>query len=176
VTSVSDPAFLAGYPSGSRVFVTKIGKNLQLNKNLINYFHQKLQFTWSKIAIYLSLGLHKGRPSYRHLQPSKENIQHLKTCKFLTFLYFCWTFLPSWIRIPTLDPDPRAWLNRIQSGSETLVATHKMHFLPSYPAAGKNGSQIISFIPLSHCLHVWHVICSCLREMSLLSALSLGTF
>ncbi len=35
---------------------------------------------WSKIAtgIYLSLGLHKGRPRYRRsLQPSKENIQHL---------------------------------------------------------------------------------------------------
>jgi hypothetical protein len=33
-----------------------------------------------KIAIYLSLGLHKGGPSYRRsLQPSKENIQHFKT-------------------------------------------------------------------------------------------------
>jgi hypothetical protein len=32
------------------------------------------------IAIYLSLGFHKGRPSYRRsLQPSKENIQYLKT-------------------------------------------------------------------------------------------------
>jgi hypothetical protein len=29
---------------------------------------------------YLSLGLHKGFPVYRRsLQPSKENIQHLKT-------------------------------------------------------------------------------------------------
>jgi hypothetical protein len=34
-------------------------------------------FFCSKIAIYLSLGLFKGRPSYRRsLQPSKENIQH----------------------------------------------------------------------------------------------------
>jgi hypothetical protein len=32
-----------------------------------------------KIAIYLSLGLHKGCPSDRRsLQPSKENIQHFK--------------------------------------------------------------------------------------------------
>ena len=32
-----------------------------------------------KIAIYLSLGLHKGRPSNRRsLQFSKENIQHFK--------------------------------------------------------------------------------------------------
>jgi hypothetical protein len=33
-----------------------------------------------KTKIYLSLGLHKGRPSYkRSLQLSKENIQHFKT-------------------------------------------------------------------------------------------------
>jgi len=39
-----------------------------------------------KIAICLSLNLHEGRPSYRKsLQPSKENIQHLKTWNFLTF-------------------------------------------------------------------------------------------
>jgi hypothetical protein len=37
-------------------------------------------FFKSKIAIYLSLGLHKGCPSYRRsLQPSKETIQHFKT-------------------------------------------------------------------------------------------------
>jgi hypothetical protein len=42
--------------------------------NLISIFLIK------KIAIYLSLGLHKGRPSYRRsLQPSKENIHYLKT-------------------------------------------------------------------------------------------------
>jgi hypothetical protein len=35
------------------------------------------KFFIQKIAIYLSLGLHKERPSYRRsLQPSKENIQH----------------------------------------------------------------------------------------------------
>jgi hypothetical protein len=38
---------------------------------------------FDKIAIYLPylfMGLHKGRPSNRiSLQPSKENIQHLKT-------------------------------------------------------------------------------------------------
>ncbi len=44
--------------------------------------------------------LHKGRPSYRSLQPSKENIQHFKTRNFLIFFYFCGSFLlPSWIRI-----------------------------------------------------------------------------
>jgi hypothetical protein len=37
-----------------------------------NYF-------FSKIVMYLSLGLLNGHPSYRRsLQPSKENIQHFK--------------------------------------------------------------------------------------------------
>jgi hypothetical protein len=47
---------------------------------------KKFDIFLSKITIYLSLGLHKGRPSYsRSLQPSKENIQHFKTSNFLTF-------------------------------------------------------------------------------------------
>jgi hypothetical protein len=34
----------------------------------------------SNIAIYLSLGLYKGCPSYRRrLQPSKDNIEQFKT-------------------------------------------------------------------------------------------------
>jgi hypothetical protein len=39
---------------------------------------------------------------------------------FLNFFYFCWSFLPSWIRIriPNPDTDPLTW---IESGSETLV-------------------------------------------------------
>jgi hypothetical protein len=42
-------------------------------------------FFWSKIAITLLLGLLKERPSYRRiLQPSKENIQHLKKWNLLT--------------------------------------------------------------------------------------------
>ncbi len=87
----------------------KIWKNLQL---------KKLDIFLSKIAIYLSLGLHKWGPSYRRsLQPSKENIQHFKTWHFLTFFYFCGSFLPFWIRIqsgfririPNLDS--LTWLN-----------------------------------------------------------------
>ncbi len=62
-----------------------------------------LIFFWSKIAIYLSLGLHKGRPSYRgSLQPLKENIQLFKAWNFSIFIknYYppgsgsclvCWT-------------------------------------------------------------------------------------
>jgi hypothetical protein len=51
---------------------------------------------------YLSLGLHKGRTSYRSLQPSKENI--------LNFFLLLWVILPSWIRIqiPNPNTDPLA--------------------------------------------------------------------
>ncbi len=53
------------------------------------------------MATYLSLGLHKGRPSYRRsLQPSKEYIQHFKTWKFRTFFYFVGP-----------DPDPETQIN-----------------------------------------------------------------
>ncbi len=68
------------------------------------------------MAFYLSLGLHKGRPSYRrNHQPSKENIQHFKRWKFCPFFYFLGSFLPSWIRILIrnlyADPDPAAQIN-----------------------------------------------------------------
>jgi hypothetical protein len=44
---------------------------------------ENLNIFSSKTTIYLSLGLHKGRLSYRRsLQPSKENIQHFKTWYF----------------------------------------------------------------------------------------------
>ncbi len=92
--------------SGSRVWWPKNEKKLQLEI--------QLSFSWSKIAIYLSLGLHKGRPSYRRsLQPSKENIQHFKTWKLCIFFYFYGSFLPSWIRIRNLnaDPDPATQIN-----------------------------------------------------------------
>ncbi len=61
---------------------------------------KKLNFFGSKPTIYLSLGLHKGRPSYkRSIQLSKENNQHFKTWSIFIFFYFCGSFLPSWIRI-----------------------------------------------------------------------------
>ncbi len=59
-----------------------------------------------KIAIYLSLGFHKRRPSYRGgLQPSKENINYFKKWNLLAFFYVCGSFLPSWIRIRIANPD-----------------------------------------------------------------------
>jgi hypothetical protein len=46
-----------------------------MTKNLKNTAKKNYQ----KIAFYLSLCPHKGRPSYRRsLKPSKENIQHFK--------------------------------------------------------------------------------------------------
>jgi hypothetical protein len=53
----------------------------------------------SKTTIYLSVGLHKERPTYS-LQLSKENIQHFKheISKFL--------FLLLWVIFALLDPDP----------------------------------------------------------------------
>ncbi len=115
--------------SGSRVWWSKIEKNLLLEILFL--------FSRSKIAIYLSLGLHKGRPSYRRsLQPSKENIQHFKRWKFCPFFNFFGSFLPSWIRIRIrnlyADPDPAAQINAdpcgpgYGSGFETL----QMHKFP----------------------------------------------
>ncbi len=70
---------------------------LKLQKKLT-----KIIIFWSKVAIYSSLGLHKGRPSYsRSLQPSKENIQHFKILNLLPF------FLSIlWVIFTLLDPDP----------------------------------------------------------------------
>ncbi len=80
-------------------------KKLQLK--IFFYFFFK-----SKTAIYLSLDLHKVCPSYRRsLQLSKEAIQHFKTWTFTTFFLHCGSFLPSWIRIQILNPDPQTRLS-----------------------------------------------------------------
>jgi hypothetical protein len=70
ITDPDPTLFLIADPDP--VSITKNWKNLQLK--LFIYFFDR------KIAIDLSLGLPKGRPSDRRsLQPSKENIQHFKT-------------------------------------------------------------------------------------------------
>ncbi len=93
-----DPAFFLIADQDPGFDDLKFKKNLQLEI----YF----SFSWSKFAIYLSLGLHKGRTSYRRsLQPSKENIQHFKTWKFCTFFYFCGSFFA------LMDPDPATQIN-----------------------------------------------------------------
>jgi hypothetical protein len=66
----------------------------------------KKNYSWKKIlgsktTIYLSLGLHKERPSYwRSLQLLKEGIQHLQNMKFFNF------FLLLWVIFALLDPVP----------------------------------------------------------------------
>ena len=98
----------------------KLKKNYSWNKEII--------FFGSKNTIYLSLGLHEGRPSYRRsLQHSKKNIQHFKTWKFCTFSIFVGYFCPPgsgsgsaiWMRIRIqqlklmrihADPDPKPCL------------------------------------------------------------------
>ncbi len=101
--------FRLKYRSGSGsnpdpgVLMTKNWKKFKAEKKLIFFF--------IKTTIYLSLGLHKGRPNHkRNLQFSKENIQHFKTWYFLIFATFVGNFfppgsgsgfrIPDWIRIP----------------------------------------------------------------------------
>ncbi len=96
-----DPAFQNEF--GSRVLITK---SCQKSWKNLSFVDQKLH-----------LLIHKGRPSYRrNLQPSTENIEHLKKWNILTFFfYLCGSFLPSWIRIwiriANQDPDPGTLLN-----------------------------------------------------------------
>ncbi len=84
-----DPAFflIADLDSGSgfRIRIPdpdRVFGDLKLEK----IYNKKFNFYfWIKIAIYLTLGLHKGRPSYRRsLQPSKVNIQHFKRSRSAT--------------------------------------------------------------------------------------------
>ncbi len=96
---------------------TKIKKNLQQKKSK--------KFSWSKTTGYLSLGLHKGSPSYRRgLQPSKENM--LTTKHEISAL-------PSLIRILIPNPDSGDPL----TGSDTLARTDQESF-PSQWEQGTN--------------------------------------
>ncbi len=49
--------------------------------------------SWIKNNNYLSLGLHKGRPSYRRsLQLTQKRHPALQNMKFPDFFYFCASF------------------------------------------------------------------------------------
>ncbi len=84
---------------------------LLMTKNWRNFFIKNFNCN-------LSLGLHKGRPSYRRsLPPSKENIQHFKKLNLLTFLFLC-------VMFSFLEPDPDSESRSgsrdpIESGSTT---------------------------------------------------------
>jgi hypothetical protein len=108
-----DPAFYADtdpdpirirIQSGSRALMTKNWKKITANKKI--FFGSK--------TIYLSLGLHKERPSYRRsLQLSKEAIQHFQTWTFKIFSTFVGHFCPP---LTWLNPDPIR-IRLIESGS-----------------------------------------------------------
>ncbi len=92
-----------------RFWWPKIGKKITAGNFLFIFL--------IKIAIYLSLGIPKGLPSYmRSLQPSKENIQHFKTWKIFTFLFLWVIFVLNQLKLmrihvdPDADPDPQPWL------------------------------------------------------------------
>ncbi len=95
-------------------------------------------FFWSKFTIYLSLGLHKERPSYRwSLQLSKEIIHHFKEWKLSIFFSFLeGSFLPSWIRIQI----------RIR------IRIHN---------TGSNCSVIWLFYLCPDCIPLWHRFAQC---------------
>jgi hypothetical protein len=77
--------------------MTKNRKKILQLENFFSFF--------SKTTIYLSVGLHKGRPSYkRSLQFSKENIQHFKINFFLLL----------WVIFALVDPEPNS---EYESGS-----------------------------------------------------------
>ncbi len=99
------------------------------------------------MAIYLSLGLHKGLPSYRRsLQPSKENIQNLKHENSGLFSIFWGHFCPPgsgsviWMRIRIriqqlklmrIHPDPKPWKKILQLVIKTLeffIQLSNFHF------------------------------------------------
>ncbi len=93
--------------SGSRAFMTKNWKKITAENFIYIFF-------FSKIAIYLSLGLQKACPSYRRSHPTLQNMNFYKF--FSTFVgHFCPPGSGSRfrIRIRIHRPD---WI-RIQSGS-----------------------------------------------------------
>ncbi len=68
-----------GYGSGCRILMTKNWKKF----TAVHF----LTFFWSKIAIYLSLSLHEGRPSYRRsLHPLKSEHLAFQTWIFFSFV------------------------------------------------------------------------------------------
>ncbi len=107
-SSVVDPhRFQCG--SGFSIFLT-MRIQIRTGIQILGFDDQKLEkiYSWKKIAIYLSQGLPKGRPSYRRsLQPSKENICHFKTWIFFAFVFhFCFTGSGSRSVFPMRIPIP----------------------------------------------------------------------
>jgi hypothetical protein len=77
-----DPAFYAEYRSGSRVFMTKNLKKITAEKKI-----------GSKTTSYLSLGLHRGRQSYKSFSSQREH-PALQNMKFHNIFYLVGHFCP----------------------------------------------------------------------------------
>jgi hypothetical protein len=91
-------------------------------------------FFKTTIAVYLSLGLHKRRPSYRRsLQPPKENIQHFIYC----FLFY-------WVIFTLLDPD---LCGNYQCGFETTDDERLWSEKPSNERPGYLDHRICNPLP-----------------------------
>ncbi len=107
-------------------------------------------FFGSKIAIYLSLGSRKGRPS---LEPSKRTSSTSKHEISEFFFYFYGSFLPSWIRIRIRIHGPD--LIRIQSGSGN-TGFHTAH-PPAWWRASRWGSDSWRWRwrPADRCMTPW---------------------
>jgi hypothetical protein len=85
-----NPAFEAENRSRSRALMTKSWGKI--------YSGKKVMFFDKKLHYYLSLGLHKGCPSYR--RSLKREHPALQNIKFLNFFLFLWVIFA------LLDPDP----------------------------------------------------------------------
>ena len=82
--------------SGSRILMTKNWKKFTAEKKITFFLDQKT-------SINLSLGLHKGRPSYRRSLQLSEETSSTSKHEFLNF------FLLLWVIFDLLDPhqDPK---------------------------------------------------------------------
>ncbi len=73
-----------------------------MTKNLTNVQLEKMEFFWSKLSVYLFLGLHKDA------QATEEH-SALENMKFLNFFLFSLVIFA--LLDPEPDPNPLTWLN-----------------------------------------------------------------
>jgi hypothetical protein len=89
---IPDPVFKAKYQSGS-------GSRVLMIQNLKQFTAEyKFDIFRSKMAIYLSVGLHEGRPSYRRSPQTRTSSASKHE------IYYCFLFYGSFFAL--LDPDP----------------------------------------------------------------------
>jgi hypothetical protein len=78
-----------------------------MTKNLKKILLKKIHIFLSKIAIYLSLGLHKALPSYKKEKPSALRREHpaLQNMKSKHEISLLFSIL--WVIFALLEPDPK---------------------------------------------------------------------